>query len=104
MVIYEVNLAINSDIYSEYTSWLQDHAKEMLQFPGFIQAILLKPEQEGLSEQKQLTVQYQLENRESLERYLVEFAPKMRAGGINLFKDQFSATRRIFEVQKIILK
>ena len=104
MVIYEVNLAIDVDIYPQFQLWLKKHAKEMLEFPGFIQASILKPENEQVSDREKLTVQYQLENRESLNVYFTEFAPKMREEGINLFKDKFSAERRIFEVQDNILK
>lgn len=75
-----------------------EHAKELLQFPGFIQAILLKQEQDDVSEQEKLTVQYLLESRENLEQYLIEYAPKMREQGIRRFQDKFSATRRVFKV------
>jgi len=104
MVIYEVNLAIDKEIYPQFQSWLKKHAEEMLQFPGFIQASILKPEKEEVEGQEKLTVQYQLEDREALEVYFTDFAPKMRGDGINLFKDKFSAERRIFEVQENILK
>ncbi|MFI4918878.1 MAG: DUF4286 family protein [Legionellales bacterium] len=104
MVIYEVNLAIDADIYPEFQLWLKTHAKEMLQFPGFINASILKPENEEVSGQEKLTVQYQLESRGALDVYFTEFAPKMRGDGIALFKDRFSAERRIFEVQEYILK
>ncbi|WP_392536336.1 DUF4286 family protein [Legionella sp. 227] len=99
MVIYEVNLAIDGDIYPQFQIWLKKHVKEMLQIPGFIQASVLKPEHEETVEQEQLTVQYQLENRDFLNVYFAEFAQKMREEGLNLFKDKFSAQRRIFEVQ-----
>ncbi|WP_058535343.1 DUF4286 family protein [Legionella saoudiensis] len=104
MVIYEVNLAIDRDIYSQFQLWLKEHAKEMLQFPGFIKASILKPENESDSDKEKLTVQYQLENRESLNVYFTQFSAKMREDGINKFKNGFSAERRIFEVQDSILK
>lgn len=104
MVIYEVNLVINANIYLQYQSWLKEHVKEMLQQPGFIQAIILKPETQDKLEQKTLTIQYQLDSRQSLDIYLKEFAPKMREQGIKLFNNQFSADRRIFEVEEIIEK
>lgn len=102
MIIYEVNLNIDREIYSEYKLWLMDHAKEMLQFQGFIQATLLKQEQSEEADQEQLTIQYQLEKKEDLDKYLIENAPKMREDGIKRFKDKFSATRRVFKVQEIL--
>jgi hypothetical protein len=104
MVIYEVNLAIDPRIYPQFQLWIKQHAATMLQFPGFIKARILKPENEDVSENEKLTVQYQLENRKALEIYFKEYAPKMREEGIRLFKDKFSAERRIFEVEETILK
>lgn len=104
MVVYEVNLSIDSDIYPQFQLWLKKHVAEMLQFPGFITASILKQEIEKSSEQEKVTVQYHLENRDDLERYFVEFAPSMREEGIKLFNGKFSAERRIFEVQDTILK
>ena len=104
MVIYEVNLTINSEIYSEYKLWLKEHVKEMLHLPGFIQASIFKPEQDDGADHEKLIVQYQLDTRDDLERYFTEFATKMREESIKRFKDKFSATRRIFKIQDIILK
>ncbi|PWY54122.1 DUF4286 domain-containing protein [Legionella qingyii] len=104
MVIYEVNLTIHEDVYTQFQLWLKEHVKEMLQFPGFIKARILRPEAESSLSQEKLTVQYQLEDRESLAVYFNQSAAKMREDGINRFKDKFSAERRIFEVQENILK
>ncbi|MCX7116320.1 MAG: DUF4286 family protein [Legionellales bacterium] len=103
MVIYEVNLAINDEIYTEFRLWLKEHVNEMLQFQGFIKASILRPELDEASAQEKLTIQYQLENRDNLERYFTEFAAKMREEGIKRFNDKFSATRRVFEVEEIIM-
>ena len=104
MVIYEVNLAIDKDIYSQFEIWLKKHAREMLQFPGFIHANILKPENEAVFNKEQLTVQYQLQNREALDSYFAQYPAKMREEGISLFKDKFSAERRIFEIKENISK
>jgi antibiotic biosynthesis monooxygenase (ABM) superfamily enzyme len=104
MVIYEVNLSIDGDVYPQFHLWLKKHVREMLEFPGFIQARILKPEDEQPLDKEVLVVQYKLENREFLEQYFTDFAPKMREEGINLFKDKFSAKRRILEVQDTFLK
>lgn len=104
MVIYEVNLNIDAEIYSQFESWLKGHAKEILQFPGFIQASIIKQDQATTSGREHLTVQYLLENRDALDKYFTDLAPKMREQGINLFKDKFSAERKIFDVKDIIQK
>ncbi|USQ12953.1 DUF4286 family protein [Legionella lytica] len=104
MVVYEVNLLIDENIYNQFESWLKEHAREMLQFSGFINAHILKPENEDTVSQKKLTVQYQLDNKDSLTNYFNQFAAKMREDGLKRFKDQFSAERRIYEVKECILK
>ncbi len=103
MVIYEVNLAIDDEIYTKFRLWLKEHVTEMLQFPGFMQASIFKPEIDDASVQKKLTIQYQLKNRDDLEKYFSEFAAKMREDGIKRFSDKFSATRRVFAVEEIIM-
>ncbi|HHG8504995.1 TPA: DUF4286 family protein [Legionella pneumophila] len=104
MVIYEVNLLIEEDVYNQFQSWLRAHAKEMLQFPGFLQAHILKPENEDIQTLKKLTVQYQVDNKSSLTNYFNQFAAKMREEGLKHFRDKFSAERRIYEVQECISK
>ena len=102
MVIYEVNLDIDEAIYPEFILWLNSHIEEMLQLPGFMQASLLKQNSDEISGKVKVTVQYQLVDQDDLQRYFDEFAPKMREAGIQRFKDQFSTTRRTFEVQAIL--
>lgn len=104
MVVYEVNLSIDNDIYNEYKSWLDEHIQEMLKFPGFINATVMHQALDGDSSdtQKHLTVQYQIESVEDLKNYFEEHAPKMRGDGVNRFKGRFSATRRTFEVECVM--
>ncbi|MBA2656401.1 MAG: DUF4286 family protein [Tatlockia sp.] len=104
MVIYEVNLAIEEEIYPQFKLWLKGHIGEMLQFPGFMQATILKPENEDLNGKKKLTVHYQLKNRMALEIYFEKFAAIMREQGTKLFNCKFSSERRIFEIEETISK
>lgn len=98
MVVYEVNLCLDQAIYPEFITWLEKHIDDMLKFPGFIQARLLKQTQDRDNKQEKLTVQYQIKTQHDLENYLTQFAPQMQAEGIQRFKNQFSATRRFFRV------
>lgn len=104
MVIYEVNLIIDKDIFPQFELWLKSHVAEMLLFDGFIQAYILHPEQEEQADCEQITVQYLLENGVALDNYFREFASNMREKGLALFKDKFSASRRIFKVQDLLLR
>ncbi len=96
MVIYEVNLEINPDIFNDYYQWLIEHVKKMLRFDGFQTAeIGLIDHQEN--EKQKIRVSYKISSYESLQTYLSEHAAEMRADAINKFGDQFSASRRIIK-------
>jgi hypothetical protein len=99
MVIYAVNLLIESAIYAEFHQWLPIHVEEILQLPGFIKALILKPEEAQMSGFEALTVQYHLQNRAYLEDYLTCYAESMRAEAISRFSGKFTATRVIYEVE-----
>ncbi|KTC64734.1 hypothetical protein Lade_2028 [Legionella adelaidensis] len=103
MIIYEVKLNIDVDIYSNFNVWLRAHVIEMLQFRGFHQATILE-EEDKTTTHKRLTIQYQVASRDDLQHYFTEFSQSMREKGRKLFKDKFSATRRIYNVQEVIPK
>lgn len=94
MVIYEVNVNVENDIYSEYYNWLVKHIKQMLQFTGFKKAEIGLIEHQHTSE-KRLRISYLVNSYTDLENYLNNHAEVMRAKGIEKFGAKFSATRRI---------
>ena len=103
MVIYEVNLSIDPEVYQEYKNWLDEHIQEMLTFPGFLNATVMHQSMgDDADSRKHLTVQYQLESMDDLQNYFSEHAPKMRGDGVKRFEGRFSATRRTFEVESVI--
>jgi len=95
-VVYEVNVEVDAAAHDEYRTWLQDHIDEMLALPGFKGAkvfdVLEPPASAG---RVGLSVQYLLQDRESLDGYLRDHAPRMRADGVARFGDRFVATRRV---------
>lgn len=95
-VVYEVNVEVDAAAHEAYRAWLQDHVAEMLALPGFKAAktfdVLEPPPSAG---RVGLCVQYVLQDREALEDYLRDHAPRMRADGIARFGDRFVATRRV---------
>lgn len=100
MIIYEVNLNIAATIFDSYLIWLTSHVRQMLHFDGFQSARYLSElsSEEGF---KKFTVQYEVDTLENLQHYLDYHANSMREEGVIKFSNQFSATRRIFEIQKI---
>jgi hypothetical protein len=95
-ITYEVALEPDPEILGEFEAWLEGHADEMLELPGFVGASIHKAEDPATGRPLRV-VRYQLESRAALDRYLAEFAPRMRADGLARFGDRFMATRRIVE-------
>jgi hypothetical protein len=95
-IIYEVNLKVAHSIAQSYLNWLRPHIREMLGFAGFIDAALYQEKLDmETSKEYSYVVQYRVATMADLENYFKNHAPRMREEGLNLFKDQFSATRRI---------
>ena len=95
-VIYEVNIEVDAAAHDEYRVWLRDHIAEILALPGFAGAkvfeVLEPPPSAG---RVGLCVQYALKDRASLDDYLRDHAPRLRADGVARFGDRFQAARRI---------
>jgi len=92
MIIYEVNIAVEADQVEPYRRWLQGHIRAMVALPGFLGADLFHPADDTPG--GNFVVQYRLADRDALDRYLREDAPRMRAEAVELFGRSFSATRR----------
>jgi hypothetical protein len=100
-VIYEVNIEVDAAAHDDYRAWLRDHIAEILALPGFAGAkvfdVLEPPPSAG---RIGLSVQYALKDREALDDYLRDHAPRLRADGVARFGDRFQATRRILRVTR----
>jgi hypothetical protein len=93
-ITYEVALEPEPEILGEFEAWLEYHMDDMLALPGFTGASIHKAENPDTGAQLRV-VRYELEDRAALERYLEEYAPRMRAEGLAKFGDRFRASRRI---------
>ena len=93
-VIYEVNLEADTAIEAAFDTWLRDHIAHMLQLPGFRAAEILGDRSAPPGRVRRI-VQYRLTDQASLDEYLRLHAPRMRARGVELFGDRFSAERRV---------
>jgi hypothetical protein len=91
---YEVALEPDAEILGDFEAWLEYHVDEMLELPGFAGASIHKAEDPDSGAALRV-VRYQLADRDALERYLTEYAPRMRAEGLARFGGRFRATRRI---------
>jgi len=97
MVIYEVNLDVDHDIFNDYYYWLMEHIKEMLKFDGFKKAEIGLIEHQEEQAKMKIRVSYTIASYDSLQAYLSQHAEKMRADAVNKFGDKFIASRRIIK-------
>jgi hypothetical protein len=93
-ITYEVALEPDAEILGEFEAWLEYHVDDVLALPGFTGATIHKGEDPESGAALRI-VRYQLADREALERYFQEHAPRMRAAGVAKFGDRFRVTRRI---------
>jgi Domain of unknown function (DUF4286) len=95
-VIYEVNIEVDAAAHEAYRIWLRDHIAEILALPGFTGAKVFEVlEPLPSAGRVGLCVQYALQDRASLDDYLRDHAPRLRADGAARFGDRFHATRRV---------
>ena len=107
-VVYEVSIKFNDKSISKpYYRWLSDHhVKEVLNFPGFVSAELLTIyTNKGASVEDGIVVRYILESSSVFDDYdKSDTAKKLRADAIELFKDKFTASRRVLVSEEIVHK
>lgn len=95
-VEYEVGIELPASLADSYLPWLASHVAQMLALPGFLDAAVWRIEQPAPPAGRMaLCVRYRLESPAALDRYLVEFAPAMRADGLARFGTQVSFSRRV---------
>lgn len=102
MIIYEVNVTVDADIYSKFIPWLQDHIKKILSVPGFTKAVYLHEQIDAYINQNAIIIQYYVDSQKNLDNYLKNHAQYMREDAIQRFHNQFKVTRRILHIQKEI--
>lgn len=94
MILYEVNIELEKQIEGKFLSWLKDHITEVCQAGGFISAQIFRV----ADKESCFSIHYLIENRDKLEIYLKNHAPKLRQKGIDQFGDKFKANRRILDL------
>lgn len=99
-IVYEVDLFVDEEIAADFEAWLHGHREDMLAVDGFLDASVYAREtldEDEESGQRRMTVQYTVRDREALDRYVQEQAPRLRAEGLNRFGARFSARRSLLK-------
>ena len=106
--VYEVAIQFNDKtIGKKYFRWLSDHhVKEVLNFQGFVSAELLTTYvNKSACPEEGIVVRYTLESPSVFDDYdKSDIAKKLRADALGLFKDKFTASRRILVSEEVVHK
>lgn len=98
MIIYAVELEMETTLRAEYLAWLRAHVADMLALPGFLGAeILTRSEPAPPAGHWVVCVHYRLRDHAAWQGYLEHHAAHMRAASIGRFGDRVRASRRLFE-------
>lgn len=96
VIVYEVNLSVDAVIADEYRAWLDGHVREIIALPGFVEARIFRVlEPAPAAGEVALCVQYTLRDRQALDDYLQQHAPRVRGAGIARFGQRVRAQRRV---------
>lgn len=94
-IVYRVDVKVQPGISAKYKAWISEHIREVIANPGFTGANLMVDASET-----RFTVDYFCENEDFLNAYLENRAPALRQKAIDVFGDQFTATREIYPLVK----
>ena len=99
MIIYNVTVNIHESVHDQWFSWMQEkHIADVLATGKFTSArmvkVLIEEEMGGVT----YSIQFTTDNKETLQKYYEEDAPKMREEGLRLFGDKMLAFRTELEL------
>jgi predicted RNA-binding protein with RPS1 domain len=99
MIIYNVTTNIHESAHDQWMTWMQEkHINDVLATGKFSSArmvkVLIEEEMGGIT----YSIQYTTENKETLQRYYDEDAPRLREEALALFGDKMLAFRTELEL------
>jgi len=99
MIIYNVTTNIHESVHDQWMTWMQEkHINDVLATGKFSSArmvkVLIEEEMGGIT----YSIQYITENKETLQQYYDEDAPRLREEALALFGDKMLAFRTELEL------
>lgn len=99
MIYYNVTINIHESVHDQWLDWMQNkHIKDVIATGKFSSArmvrVLVEEEMGGLT----YAIQYTTDSKETLQRYYIEDAPRLREEGAKLFGDKMLAFRTELEL------
>jgi hypothetical protein len=97
MIIYNVTINVEDSIHDEFMKWMREvHVKDVVNTGCFSSGTIYKvlvDEAVGTS----YAFQYRAPNMHAVDRYMSEFAPKLRKEVTDKFGDKFTAFRTLLQ-------
>jgi len=101
MYIYNVTVNIDDSVHDEWLDWMKkEHIPQMLKLDKFSNALMSKVEAKG-DIGTTYSIQYQIDSKETLDKYYKEDADLLRKEGFQKFGDKFVAFRTELNVVSI---
>jgi hypothetical protein len=99
MILYNVTINIDNSVHDIWLNWMQEkHIPEVLATGKFTSARLIKvlitEEMGGTT----YAIQYTTDSKDTLDKYYIEDAPRLREEGARLFGDKMVAFRTELEL------
>lgn len=91
MVTYEVTAAVRSDLAATYERYMRGHIAELLATGRFVRATFAR------ARGHRYRIRYEANDQESVDRYIAEDAPRLRADFAEHFPDGIELSREIWE-------
>lgn len=99
MIIYNVTINIDESILNQWLNWMQTkHIQDVLNTGCFTKAQLVKVLVDEEMGGATYCAQYFAPNKEALEDYKENHAPKLRNEGLQLFADKMLTFRTELEI------
>ena len=98
MIIYNVTIKVDPEVHDDWLNWMRsNHIPDVMNTGCFVNSKLLKLKDLDESNGVTYAIQYFADQREKLEEYQTEFAPKLQAEHTVRYKDKFVAFRTVME-------
>lgn len=99
MILYNVTISLDPNVEHVWIAWMKDvHIPDMIATGCFVSHRFLKLLNDRQDvEGPTYAIQYFAENKSDIDRYLDEFAPRLRQAANDRFPNQFAAFRTLLE-------
>ncbi|MBS7787779.1 DUF4286 family protein [Flavobacterium sp. CYK-55] len=99
MILYNVTINIDNSVHDIWLNWMQEkHIPEVLSTGKFSSARLIKVLIEEEMGGTTYAIQYTTDSKDTLDKYYIEDAPRLREEGVRLFGDKMVAFRTELEL------